>query len=171
MENLRKIVDRVLERIVVVAMGALVLDVLWQVFTRFVLSDPSSFTEELARYLLIWVGLLGAAYAAGRNMHLALDLLQTKLSGQKARVMQIVIELIVLAFAVAVLLVGGSRLVYVMLRLGQTSPALGIALGYVYAVVPISGLVIAFYSLDKIMSLLKSGTVDESRPTAGEAEA
>lgn len=171
MENLRKIVDRVLERMVVVAMGALVLDVLWQVFTRFVLSDPSSFTEELARYLLIWVGLLGAAYAAGRNMHLALDLLQAKLRGKKARVMQIVIEFIVLAFAVAVLLVGGSRLVYVMLRLGQTSPALGIALGYVYAVVPISGLVIAFYSLDKIMSLLKSGAVDESRPAAEEAEA
>ena len=79
MTKLKEIIDKVLAWIVIVVMAVLVIDVLWQVFTRFILRDPSSFTEELARYLMIWVGLLGAAYAAGKRMHLAVDLLPTKL--------------------------------------------------------------------------------------------
>lgn len=155
MEAVRKVIDNALERLVVFVMGALVIDVLWQVFTRFVLADPSSYTEELARYLLIWVGLLGAAYASGKNMHLALDLLPAKLTGNRLRILQIVIELCVIAFSVAVLLVGGTRLVWVTFRLGQTSAALGIALGYVYLVVPVTGAIITFYSLDRVVGLLR----------------
>ncbi|MCK4758607.1 MAG: TRAP transporter small permease subunit, partial [Candidatus Aminicenantes bacterium] len=66
LEKIKKRVDTILEGILITVMAANVLNVLWQVFTRFVLRDPSSFTEELARYLLIWVGLLGASYAAGQ---------------------------------------------------------------------------------------------------------
>ena len=70
MNKLYTYVNKVLATTVSIAMGLLVIDVLWQVFTRFVLGNPSSFTEELARYLMIWVGLLGASYAAGKRMHL-----------------------------------------------------------------------------------------------------
>ena len=83
-QHLKSIIDRALAWLVIVVMASLVIDVLWQVFTRFVLRDPSSFTEELARYLLIWVGLLGASYAAGKRMHLALDLLPMKLEGRRS---------------------------------------------------------------------------------------
>ncbi|HRD18591.1 MAG TPA: TRAP transporter small permease subunit, partial [Candidatus Marinimicrobia bacterium] len=74
MLKIRKILDNILKWVVVVLMAISVFNVLWQVFTRFILRNPSSYTEELARYLLIWVGLLGAAYAAGNKMHLAIDL-------------------------------------------------------------------------------------------------
>ncbi|HRS91659.1 MAG TPA: TRAP transporter small permease subunit, partial [Candidatus Marinimicrobia bacterium] len=74
MLKIRKILDNILKWVVVVLMAISVFNVLWQVFTRFILHHPSSYTEELARYLLIWVGLLGAAYAAGNKMHLAIDL-------------------------------------------------------------------------------------------------
>jgi hypothetical protein len=60
-------------------MAVSVLNVLWQVFTRFVIRHPSSYTEELARYLLVWVGLLGAAYASGHKLHLAIDLFSQKM--------------------------------------------------------------------------------------------
>ena len=75
MLKVKNTIDKILEWTLVVSMSLLVIDVLWQVFSRFILQDPSSFTEELARFLLIWVGLLGAAYAAGQRMHLAVDLL------------------------------------------------------------------------------------------------
>jgi TRAP-type C4-dicarboxylate transport system permease small subunit len=52
----------------------MVLNVAWQVLTRFVLQNPSSYTEELARYLLIWLGLLGAGYCVGQRSHLAIDI-------------------------------------------------------------------------------------------------
>ncbi len=152
MNRVRALVDKVLEFAVVVVMGALVLDVLWQVFTRFVLQDPSSFTEELARYLLIWVGLLGAAYAAGKRMHLALDLLPNKLTGRNARRLEIFVEACAFLFALFALVIGGFRLVMVTLVLGQTSAALQIPIGWVYLVIPISGLLIMFYSVYHVVA-------------------
>lgn len=139
-------------------MGLLVIDVLWQVFTRFVLGNPSSFTEELARYLMIWVGLLGASYAAGKRMHLAVDLLPRKLTGTRKKILNLVIEGFTLLFALAVLVVGGSRLVWVTLYLGQKSPAMQIPLGFVYLVLPISGLLIAFYAIYFIREHLQQPT-------------
>lgn len=146
-QTARRILDRTLAGALVLLMAALVIDVLWQVFTRFVLGDPSSYTEELARYLLIWLSLLGAAYAAGARLHLAVDLLPTHLVGAARRRLEFVIDAAVLLFAVAVLGFGGSRLVWVTLVLGQNSAALGIPLGWVYLALPLSGLLIAVYTV------------------------
>ena len=137
-------------------MAVSVVNVLWQVFTRFVLSDPSSYTEELARYLLIWIGLLGAAYASARLLHLAIDLLPRRLSGTPGIVVDLAVSTCVLAFAVAVLFVGGLRLVALTLSLGQTSAALGIPIGWVYLVLPLSGLLIAGFALRDIRRLVAS---------------
>lgn len=76
---MRQWVDRCLEYVLITLTALLTLDVLWQVFSRLVLPSPSSFTDELARFLFMWVGLLGAAYAAGKRLHLAIDLLATRL--------------------------------------------------------------------------------------------
>jgi TRAP-type C4-dicarboxylate transport system permease small subunit len=144
-------------------MGVAVLNVLWQVFTRFVVAAPSGFTEELARYLLIWVGILGSGYAAGTRSHLALELLPERLEGAALHRLRIVIEACVLTFALVVMVGGGLRLVYILLLSGQTSSALNILVGYVYAVVPLSGLVIAFYNVVHI--------VEETRALNGEPPA
>lgn len=151
LETVRRAVDRALGAVVVLAMAVLVLDVLWQVFSRFVLRDPSTVTEELARYLMIWVGLLGAAFAAGRRMHLAVDLLPKRLHGTARLRLERGIELAGVAFGLMMVL-GGGRLVWVMLYLGQTSAALEIPLGYVYLAVPLCGSLIAFYSLVHFLS-------------------
>ena len=159
MVRVRGIVDSVLARAVAVLMGSLVLAVLWQVFTRFVLRDPSSWTEELARYLMIWVGLIGAAYAAGRHKHLAVDLLAGRLSGQRAQLLRIITGMCAILFAMAALFGGGMRLVWVMLKLGQTSASLQVPLGYVYLALPVSGLLITFYAtLDLIEDLRRAAS-------------
>ena len=156
MITIREYVDRILSWAVIILMAVLVVDVLWQVFTRFVLADPSSYTEELARYLMIWVGLLGAAYAAGKRMHLAVDLLPSMLTGRKKHILGLVIDGFTILFAVAIMIIGGSRLVWIMLYLGQTSPALQIPLGVVYLVVPISGVFITFYAVVFILEHLQA---------------
>ena len=129
----------------VALMGLAVVNVLWQVFTRFVLGDPSAFTDELARYLLIWVGLFGAAYASGKRAHLAIDLLRTRLTGRAVHWHGIFVGVVVLLFAVLVMVVGGWRLVSLSFLLGQTSAALQVPLGVVYLALPASGALIAFY--------------------------
>lgn len=143
----KRVLDRVLGVVLAVLMFALVVDVVWQVFTRFALPQPSSFTDELARFLLIWVGLLGSAYAVGQRLHLAIDLISDRLTPRRRQALGIVIESAVLIFAVGVLLVGGWELVSLTLLLGQTSAALGVPLGYVYSVLPLSGAIMAFYAI------------------------
>jgi TRAP-type C4-dicarboxylate transport system permease small subunit len=144
--GVRRVVDRVLEWLLVACMSLMVINVLWQVATRFLLRNPSSFTEEIARYLLVWVGVLGGAYAVGKRIHLAIDLLPSKLEGRRKAILELFIEVCIFVFAALVLVIGGSGLVWLTLDLGQTSAALQIPLGFVYLVLPLSGLLMMFYS-------------------------
>lgn len=147
MEVAKRAVDRVLGAFLIALMGASVVNVLWQVFTRFVLNVPSSFTQELARFLLIWIGVLGAAYAVGQHDHLALELLPERLEGRAREWLNIAIQACILVFAVAVMIGGGLRLVYIQLTLGQTSASLEVPIGYVYLVLPLSGTAMVFYCI------------------------
>ena len=133
-------------------MAVMVLNVLWQVFTRYVVGIPSSFTDELARYLLIWVGILGAAYAAGRRIHVAIDILPSRLSpGAQAKLL-VFVNVVIIIFSLAVLVIGGSRLVYVTFLLKQNSPALQIPLGGVYTIIPVSGLLVMYYKISDLLN-------------------
>ena len=150
--TIRQRIDKVIEFVLVALMSILVIDVLWQVFSRYVLTAPSSFTDELAGFLLIWVGLLGAAYVAGKNEHLAIDLMLQKMKGVKKRRLQTVINLIVGVFALFVMVIGGIWLVYTRFYLGVNSAALALPLGYVYLIVPVSGFLIIYYSIDNTIN-------------------
>lgn len=156
MKKIKSILDTVIKWALIILMAGMTINVLWQVFTRFVLQDPSSFTEELARYSLVWTGILSAAYVAGQKMHLAIDLLPLKLTGKKRIYLELCIQICILVFAVLVMLIGGLRLVNITLTLNQISAALQIPLGYVYMVLPISGLIITFYSIYFIYEQLHS---------------
>lgn len=143
-------IDRVLGWVLVALMALMVVDVTWQVLTRFVLGEPSSMTEELARFLLIWIGLLGAAYAFRVRAHLGLDLVTSNLSEKGRLRAEILVNLICLAFAASVMVYGGFKLMSLTLELEQLSPALQVPMGYVYSVVPLSGLLICLFALDHI---------------------
>ena len=148
--------NRTLEIVLVIIACVLVVDVLWQVFSRYILNSPSSFTDELAGYLLIWVSLLGAAYVVGKQEHLAIDLLLQKSPPARKRVLRIIIQSVIMGFAATVLVIGGSWLVYTRFYLGVTSAALQLPLGYVYIVLPLSGLIIIFYSIHHLIDVIKN---------------
>ncbi len=144
---IRRILNLSLGWLLAVMMAVAALNVLLQVFTRYVLNNPVSFTEEVARYLLVWISLLGAAYAAGNKAHLAIDLLSTKLTGTPGRILDTVVNALIIVFALLALVIGGWMYVGDMLSRGQTSPALGIRVGFLYTSVPICGLLITIYVL------------------------
>ena len=153
--TIRNFIDKVLEWALVFLMGILVIDVLWQVASRFILNSPSSFTDELAGFLLIWVGLLGAAYVAGKQEHLAIDLLNQS-SGPKGKFkLNMITNVIIVIFAISVMMIGGSWLVYTRFYLSVKSAAMGIPLGIVYLVLPISGLLIAYFDIDNMCKMVK----------------
>ena len=148
--------NKVLEIFLVILMSVLVVDVLWQVFSRYLLSSPSSFTDELAGFLLIWVGVLGAAYVAGRKEHLAIDILIQRSPPARQRRLLYLIHSLIFMFALTVMVIGGVILMYTRFVLQVKSAALQLPLGYVYIVLPISGLIIMFYEVLHILNLKRS---------------
>ena len=104
-------IDSILEKTLVIIMSLMVINVLWQVFSRYILANPSSFTDELARYLMIWVGVLGAAYVAGKGNHVAITYFSEKMSTANLKKIQLFINLTILSFAVLGMFIGGVRLV------------------------------------------------------------
>lgn len=147
MDKILKTIDKTLGWVMVVLMSILVIDVVWQVTTRYVLGSASSFTEEIARFLLIWIGLLGSAFAYRKNLHLAFDYFSEKVTGQRKKMLGYFIHTLIALFSLLVLVVGGSYLVLLTWELNQVSAALQIKLAYVYSVLPLSGALIILYAI------------------------
>lgn len=148
-------ISKILEVLLVIIFAILVLDVAWQVFSRYVLNQSFSFTEELARFSLIWLSILGAAYLNGKREHLSMDFLYKKLSGSRQKKVLYFIELCIFLFALVVMVIGGFNLVYTTLHLEQLSGTLRVPLGYIYIVLPISGILILGFSLYHISKIYK----------------
>ena len=132
-------------------MALMVIVVTWQVVSRYALGDPSQWTEEVARMLLIWVGLLGGVYAYREKAHLGLDLLYQKVGSVGKRRLDIFTDIICGLFALGVLVVGGGSLVQLTWELKQTTAALGIPMAWVYSVLPLSGVLIVYYSIASLI--------------------
>ncbi len=144
---MKNTIDKYVGYVLVILMMLMTLDVLWGVFTRYALGSQADWSEELARFLLIWIGILGAAYASGQRMHLSIDLLMPKLKAEGKRRLFVFINLIILVFALTIMVIGGFRLMYITQVLGQLSAALRIPIYLVYAVLPISGLLVIYYKI------------------------
>ncbi|MEM8526364.1 MAG: TRAP transporter small permease [Bacteroidota bacterium] len=144
-------INKYLGGFLVLLMAIMTLDVLWGVFTRYAMGSQASWSEELARFLLIWIGILGAAYASGQKMHLAIDLLQPKLNEQNQVRVSLFINILIILFVFCILVIGGGRLMYITNVLGQLSPALRIPMWIIYAVLPFSGLLIIYYKFGDIL--------------------
>lgn len=143
-------IDWFVARFVSVLMALLVVDVTWQVISRFILNNPSVYTEEIALFLVLWISLLGAAYTYRQGAHLGLDILVEKLDASKKLIAQRAADFACLIFAVVVLVYGGWELVLLNIQLNQTSAALQLSIWIVYSVIPISGSLLALYALERI---------------------
>ena len=152
MKKFDHILDIIIKWVLIILMAVMVLDVVWQVLTRFVLNDPSSFTEELAIFLLIWISLLGSAYALRKKAHLGIDILSGYVSEKNKIVLDIIINIIVILVCLLVFVIGGIRLMYITLKLNQISPALQIKMGYIYSVLPLTGILMIYYSVSEIFN-------------------
>jgi TRAP-type C4-dicarboxylate transport system permease small subunit len=146
---------RGLELLIIATMALLVVDVVWGVFSRYALGEQTKWTEELARFLLVWVALLGGALAFRTKAHLGVDYFVNQLHPDARRLTAIVADLVVLFFAGAVLLLGGASVVKEALALEQTTPALGWKMGYVYLALPISGFFVVLYTIDNLIETVR----------------
>ncbi|MFC4401849.1 TRAP transporter small permease [Gracilibacillus xinjiangensis] len=144
-DKIKVILDRTILFVASMLLVILVLGAIWQVFSRYVLQSPSTFTNELLGFLLIWTSLLGASYAFGSNQHLALTFVTNKLNKRGELATTILVDIIIVLFALLFLVSGGMDAVNITKV--QTTPIIGISKGLVYSIIPISGLIIIIYKL------------------------
>ncbi len=154
METIKKILDKILSTLCILLFGGLVVLVTWQVFTRFVLNNPSTFSEELAKYCFVWLVVFGASFVFGENGHMRIEFIQNSMPNKLRMAMQIFIEISIILFSALVLISGG--LTTTKIAWTQMSAALNVPVGYLYAVMPISGFFIIFYSLYNIYVVIKT---------------
>lgn len=151
MRSVMNSVEKILARVCAALMALMVVDVTWQVFSRFLLENPSSFSEELARFLLMWIGFLGAAYAYRRHAHLGLDILTANLTGYKKVCADRFADIVSFAFAAVIMVYAGTKIMMLTIELNQVSAALQIKIGYVYSVIPLSGLLICIFAIERLV--------------------
>ncbi|MFJ5763698.1 TRAP transporter small permease [Neobacillus sp. NPDC093182] len=153
MKTIRSFLDKLIMFVGCVFTIIMVIGAIWQVFSRYVLGDPSTITEELLRFGLIWTTMLGASYAFGKNEHLAITGLLEKLKGQNQKAVRMVNDLFIIGFAGAVMIKGGLNIVNT--TMAQLTPILQIPVGVIYSIVPISGTIIIIYQLLNMPDWLK----------------
>ncbi|WP_299223596.1 TRAP transporter small permease [uncultured Aquimarina sp.] len=148
---MRKVIDTFLEKTLIIIFSIMLFSVIWQVFSRFLLKSPSTITDEISSFSLIWLGLLGAAYATGKRLHLAIDLIPSHIVAKKQRLYDGIVHGAVFIFGLLVMVIGGARLCWLTFVFQQKSATLEIPLGFIYLVIPISGLLVCYYSMEILL--------------------
>lgn len=138
--------------------AVLVATTTWQVVSRQLLNEPSTWSEELARLLFVWLSFLGSAFLFAERGHIAVDFLARKLPFTGQRVAQIFVQVMVLLFALVGLVWGGYLAASIAWE--QNLTALPFTIGWVYLVIPIAGVFIAVFALMDIVGL----SVGETEP-------
>ena len=151
MKKVEKILDAVMRFLMAVAMGALVLGGTWQIVSRWILGNPSTFTDEFLRYMLILASMLGSAYCFYRDEHLSLELVTDRAKGVFAIILQVFIELAILFFVCYVFIYGGWKLA---MNATNVSSVMHIPMKYMYMIEPISGVFIVVARILKYVQLL-----------------
>ena len=143
-----------LEALVTVMVAVLTLTVLWGVFTRFCLGHQAEYTDELARVLLVWVSMVGAALAFGEKAHLGVDYFVNRLHPEARKTLSALVQVVIAALAVIVFVIGGWGLA--MGQMGQQLPTLPISRGVVYLSMPLGGVLICLFALENLVSIVKT---------------
>ena len=139
---LRVLWKYLLESVLCVILGVLVIVLLAQVMYRYVLHLPLPWTEEVARYLLIWLVTLGAAYAFKTKAHFSLEFVLNRFSKPLRRIVAFSVGLVV-SFFLSIFVVTSFKLIE--LSSGQTAPITGIPLAVPVSAAPIGGSLMLYF--------------------------
>lgn len=131
----------------------MVLAVVWQVFTREVIQSPAAWTEELAKYVFVWTSLIGAALVFSERGHIAVTFVVERLPRPVRMGVAVLIQLVILFFALAVLVYGG--LLAAQNSWSQQLTALPGTIGQAYLILPVSGALIALIAVLHIVEDLR----------------
>lgn len=157
MDSIRNILNKFLNFLAGISFAAMVLLTCWQVFTRYILKNPSPWSEELVSYLFAWMALIGASVVTGERGHMNIPIVVDKMGDKAKRTFLIFAEIIAFLFSAIILVYGGTKIT--ALAMGQLTSSLGVAIGVFYIVLPLCGVLNMIYALLNVIDICKGKEV------------
>ncbi|MGM0901263.1 MAG: TRAP transporter small permease [Bacillota bacterium] len=157
MNKVLKSFNKSIEYLLMLLVALMVISCVWQVLSRYIFGQASAQTEELMRYAIIWVSVIGGAYVYGEKGHLAITYFSDKLNQALAKAVSILIDASISIFSAIVLIYGGYKIVTATMI--QISPGMGLPMGYMYMALPIAGFMFILYSIQHITTKIKTEVI------------
>jgi len=162
-KTVKKVLDKVSDIALTICMTAMAVVVFWQVFSRFVINNPSFWSEELARYLMIWTTFIGAAVCVRDMSHMEVTFIPDLLL--KKRIPYLIIRLIAYVFMLALgYFFFRYGMDYAKMGVSATAPTIQLRMNYIYMIIPISGVIIIVNVVEKIIEEIYYYKHPETRP-------
>ena len=160
-KRFRGTLDKALEAVIIFLSGLMVVVGAYQILVRYLFNKPSTVSEELLTYAFGWMSLLAAAYMFGKNGHMRMGFLADKAEGSSKRTLEVISQCLIFGFAAVIMIYGGIQIT--SLTMSQRTASLGIPMGYVYLIVPLSGVLILVYSIMNMAEMTGRAGKEESR--------
>lgn len=153
MKAFRNGITRILNGLAGISFLAMVLLTCWQVFTRYVMKNPSTWSEELVGYLFAWMSLLGASIVTCERGHMNIPIVVERFSKNAQKGLNCLGELIAFLFSAIILVFGGVQIT--VLAMGQMTSSLGLPIGIFYIVLPLCGVLNMIYTVLNMIDILR----------------
>lgn len=145
-------IDKTIEYFIFSLLSLMSIVIFLQVLFRYVIKYSLPWSEELARYLFVWLSLMGAAAGVKKNAHFGVDMVVKKLKPRSQHILKIVGSWFILCFLGVVLFEGFQLTIR---NWTQYSPAMRIPMSFPYAAIPFSSFIMSMYVIKEIISSLK----------------
>ena len=159
MKKAKQIIDKLLLTLAGITLFVMVILSIYQVATRFIFNTPSTTSEEIVRFLLIWFGLLSASYVFGIKQHIAIVFIREKLPEKVQLYLEKISDIILIIVALVLMIWGGFEVV--KLTWSQIAPSTGLSMAAMYGALPVSGVFIIFYACYNLLNTEEMTAVQE----------
>lgn len=137
----------------IILLGVMTVVGTWQILSRYAFGKPSTVSEELLTYSFAWMALLASCYVFARRDHMRMAFLADKTGGITRKLLELTGDLLTFGFAAIVMTYGGIEIT--RLTMTQVTASLQIPMGYVYVILPVSGVLVMFFSFVNAMDTLQ----------------
>jgi len=134
-------------------MGGMTTAIVLAIISRFIVKVSMPWTEEVARYLMIWAAFIGGSLGLKRGVHVGIVFVVNRIPWNLRRWVSLVAKLSVLFFFIVVILEGFRMTMFVSTQL---SPVLRISMAWVYSALPVGGILLLFYTVQPLFEDLKN---------------
>jgi len=153
--------DRFASVIAVLTFAAMSVIVCMQVISRFFFSHSFQWAEEMGRYLFIWSTMLASACAVHSHLNIGVDILVNNIKGKAQFIVKLMAQIFMI-LAVYILTVYGAEQTMDVYNAGQTATSFPVSAAVLYLSVPVSGVLMLFYSTVQLLELILHGKFTEN---------